>query len=306
MKQYLFPKCSLFALVFLFPLFLQAQITKAVGGDYITLMGVPEDQIATQYNTYKGQGYMPVFVDAVYFEGKPLQGTSRPANLGIYATMIFKKNPTRIDVQLVKYNSTNVFVAQYGALKAQGWYISNLDAYLNMSKQESYFAIWVKGNSAPWGITADLPANQHQNTFNQLSSEGYKLVNRVFHDQPSDEEVSGIQHVTSLYSKHPNLVFSKSKLTYPQYAKLCLDLKPQGLVLTYLDIDRGYYSPIFTKNPNFTPFSTFPAHSQTSVQVKQAIEQWSQQGYYPVFVICDSAPIEDYYPKYAVWFAKPN
>lgn len=305
MKHYLFPKCTLFALVFLFPLFLQAQITKAVGGDYITLVGVPENQIAAQVNTYKDQGYMPVFADATYFEGKPLQGTSRQSYVGILATLIFKKNPTRIDVQLGKYNSTNSFVAQYAALKAQGWYISNLDAYLSMNQQKCYLAIWVKGNSAPWGITVDVPLNQHQNKFNQLSSEGYRMINRVYHDQPSlDGEVVDIQNITSLYTKQSNPIYAKSNLSYPEYAKLCVDMKKQDFVLTYLDVRRGHYSPIFTHKPNFTPFSTFPAHGQSSVQVKQAIEKWSLEGYYPLFVICESKVQEDYYPKYAIWFAK--
>ena len=306
MKQFLFPKCLIIALLFLAPFFLHAQITKASGGDYITLMGVPENQIATQVNIYKDQGYMPVFVDACFFEGKPLQGTSRPANLGVFATLIFKKNPGRINVQLAKYNSSNVFLAQYAALKAQGWYISNLDAYLN-NNQEAYLAIWVKGNSAPWGIVVDSPLNQHQNAFNQLSSEGYRMVNRVYHNQPAPgDEVVDVQHITSLFTKQSNPIFAKSQLTYPEYAKLCVDMKQQDFVLTFLDIHRGYFSPIFTKKPNFTPLSTFPAHGQSSVLTKQAIEQWSQQGYYPLFVICDSAAQEDYYPQYAVWLVKAN
>lgn len=306
MKQFLFPKCLIVALLFLAPYLLQAQITKASGGDYITLLGVPENQIATQVNTYKDQGYMPVFVDACFFEGKSLPGTSRPATSGVFATMIFKKNPSRINVQLAKYNSSNVFLAQYAALKAQGWYISNLDAYLN-NNQEAYLAIWVKGNSAPWGIVADSPLNQHQNAFNQMSSEGYRMVNRVFHNQPAPgNEVVDIKHITSLFTKNSNPIYAKSQLTYPEYAKLCLDMKQQDFVLTFLDVHRGNFSPIFTKKPNFTPLSTFPAHGQSSVLTKQAIEQWSQQGYYPLFVICDSDHQEDYYPQYAVWLVKSN
>lgn len=306
MKQFLFPKCLIVALLFIAPYLLQAQITKATGGDYITLMGVPENQIASQVNTYKGQGYMPVFVDACFFEGKPLQGTSRPATIGVFATMIFKKNPSRIDVQLAKYNSSNTFVAQYAALKAQGWYISNLDAYLN-NNQEAYLAIWVKGNSAPWGIVVDSPPNQHQNAFSQLSGEGYRMINRVYHNQPAPgNEVVDIKHITSLFTKNSNPIYAKSQLTYPAYAKLCLDMKQQDFVLTFLDVHRGYFSPIFTKKPGFTPLSTFPAHGQSSVLTKQAIEQWSQQGYYPLFVICDSAAQEDYYPQYAVWLVKAN
>jgi hypothetical protein len=83
-------------------------------------------------------------------------------------------------------------------------------------------------------------------------------------------------------------------------------MKQQDFVLTFLDVHRGYFSPIFTKNPSFTPLSTFPAHRQSSVLTKQAIEQWSQQGYYPLFVICDSGAQEDYYPQYAVWLVKAN
>ncbi len=306
MKQFLFPQCLIVALLFIAPYLLQAQITKATGGDYITLMGVPENQIASQVNTYKDQGYMPVFVDACFFEGKPLQGTSRPATIGVFATLIFKKNPNRINVQLAKYNSSNTFVAQYAALKAQGWYISNLDAYLN-NNQEAYLAIWVKGNSAPWGIVVDSPPNQHQNAFNQLGSEGYRMVNRVFHNQPAPgNEVVDIKNITSLFTKQSNLTYSKSLLTYPNYAKLCLDMKQQDYVLTFLDVHRGYYSPIFTKKPDFTPLSTFPAHKQSSVVVKQAIEQRSQEGYYPLFVICDSNAQEHYYPQYAVWMVKAN
>lgn len=305
MKQFLFPKCLIVALLFIAPYLLLAQITKATGGDYITLLGVPENQIATQVNTYKGQGYMPVFVDIATFDGKPLPGSSR-SNYSVLATMIFKKNPSRIDVQLTKYNSSNAFVAQYAALKAQGWYVSNLDAYLT-NNQEAYLAIWVKGNSAPWGIVVDSPPNQHQNAFNQLGSEGYRMVNRVYHKQPSPgDEVTDIKYITSLFTKQSNLTYSKSQLTYPNYAKLCLDMKQQDYVLTFLDVQQGYFSPIFTKKPDFTPLSTFPAHGQSSLMTKQAIEQWSQQGYYPLFVICDSGAQEDYYPQYAVWLVKAN
>lgn len=305
MKQFLFSMCSFFALAFLFPLFLQAQITKAVGGNYITLMGVPENQVITQANTYKDQGYMPIFVDVTTFEGKPLQGSSR-VNYTTLATMIFKKNPSRINVQLAKYNSSNAFSTELASLKAQGWYVSNVDAYLSNNK-ESYLAIWVKGNSPLWGVQIDAGLNQYNIASTQATNQGLRMINRVFHNQPSSgDEVVDILHATSLFTKQGNPVQFSDQLSYAQYAKMCMDMKAQNYVLTFLDIYKGRYSPIFTKNPGFTPLSAFPAHGQNALTVKQTIEQKSQEGYYPLFVICDSAPQQDSYPKYAVWMVKAN
>lgn len=306
MKHYLFPKCTLFALVFLFPLFLQAQITKAVGGDYITLMGVPDDQIITQFNTYKDQGYMPVFVDACYFEGKPLQGTSRPATSGVFATMIFKKNPSRINVQLAKYNSSNAFANELAALKVQGWYVSNVDAYLNNNK-EFYLAIWIKGNSPLWGVQIDAGMNQYNVASTQAANQGLRMVNRVFHKQSTPgDEATDIEYVTSLFTKQGNPIKFSDQLSYVQYAKKCMDMKAQNYVLTFLGINNGRYSPIFTQNPGLTPLSAFPVHKQNSLAVKQLIEQKSQEGYYPLFVICDSEHQQHPYPQYAVWMVKAN
>lgn len=308
MKHFFWSKCFFCALLIVTPFALSAQITKAVGGDYITLMNIPENQIAAQANLYIGQGYMPVFVDAMYFEGKPPAGSSRAANTGIIATMILKKKPnSRMQVQLAQYNSSNNFVAQYAATKAQGWFIINQDAYLGTDNKEHYLAIWVKGNTADWGIVVDAGPVLHQSNFDQLSGLGYKMINRAYHRQPAignPAEVNGAVHATSLYIKQSNAISSRSNLPYHEYAKLCMDMKAQGVVLTYLDIHDAGYSPIFTKNPGFTPFSAFPGHKQSSATVKQVIEQKSLEGYYPLFVICDSNKQEHTNPQYAVWLVK--
>ncbi|HPH22115.1 MAG TPA: hypothetical protein PLE32_25165 [Haliscomenobacter sp.] len=186
MKHFFWSKCFFCALLIVAPFALSAQITKVVGGDYITLMGIPENQIAAQANLYIGQGYMPVFVDAMYFEGKPPAGSSRAASTGIIATMILKKKPnSRMQVQLAQYNSSNNFVAQYAATKAQGWFIINQDAYLGTDNKEHYLAIWVKGNTADWGIVVDAGPVLHQSNFDQLSGLGYKMINRAYHRQPA-------------------------------------------------------------------------------------------------------------------------
>ncbi len=310
MKQFLFPKCLIVALLFIAPYLLQAQITKATGGDYITLMGVPENQIMAQANLYAGQGYMPVFVDAMYFEGKAPTGSSRPASVGIIATMIFKKKPNhQVQVQLLGYNSSNAFIAQYATMKAQGWFISNQDAYLGTDNKEHFLAIWVKGSTADWGIVVDAGPVLHQNSRDQLIATGYRMINSAFHRQPAignPAEVNGNVHVTSLFTKQSNQTMSKADLQYHEYAKQCMDLKAQGFVLTYLDIHNGKYAPIFTKNPAFTPASTFPPHKQSPLTVKQFIEQKSREGFYPLFVICDSNKQEHTSPQYAVWLVKAN
>jgi len=156
-----------------------------------------------------------------------------------------------------------------------------------------YAALWVKTASAPaWQARHGLTAAEYQNTFNQLTAQGYYpvLVNGY-------ATASGPRFACIFQQGATDPWIARHGLTSAQYQAAFNEFTGEGYMLDwvsgYFDGSQDLYAAIWRK-PASTP-AWQAHHGLTSAQYQAIFDQLVAQGYKPVVVCGYSDGVQDRY-----------
>jgi hypothetical protein len=130
-------------------------------------------------------------------------------------------------------------------LKGQGYRLTDLSGY-DVGGQGRYAAIWEKKNGPPWEARYGLTSAQYQQTFDDLTKRGYRLVHVSGYGIDGQAFYAGIWEQRS----GPDWL-TLNGMTAAEYERASDDLKDQGFRLTEVSgYDVGgqdYYAAIWEK-----------------------------------------------------------
>lgn len=165
------------------------------------------------------------------------------------------------------------------------------------SSSPLYAALWVKTASAPaWQTRHGLTATDYQNTFNQLTQQGYHpvLVNGY---ATSD----GPRFTCIFQQGSTDPWIARHGLTSAQYQAAFNQFTAEGYLLDwvsgYFDGTQDLYAAIWRKPPSSPAWQA--RHGLTSADYQATFDQLVRQGYKPVVVCGYSDGTQD---RYAVIF----
>ncbi len=165
-----------------------------------------------------------------------------------------------------------------------------------------YAALWVKNANPPaWEARHGLTAQQYQDTFNQLNTQGYSPV------LVDGYEAGGQPHFAAIFEKNQaGPWLARHGLSAADYQHAFDQNLAQGYTLVWVS---GYnqggqaaYAAIWRKLTGQPAWQA--RHGLTGAQYQQFFDQMNQQGYKPV-VVCGYGVVNQ--PLYAAIFQKiPN
>ena len=141
--------------------------------------------------------------------------------------------------------------------------------------QDRYAAIWVKSDGPAWQARSGLTSAQYQTTFDQLVSQGYRLVD------VSGYDVNGQDRYAAIWVKSAGPAWqARSGLTSAQYQATFDQLVGQGYRLVHVS---GYSVNGQDRYAAIWEQSSGPAwqarHGLTSAEYQATFDQLVGQGY---------------------------
>jgi hypothetical protein len=107
-------------------------------------------------------------------------------------------------------------------LKGQGYRLTDVSGY-DVGGQARYAAIWEKTNGPPWEAPYGLTSAQYQQTFEDLTKRGYRLV-RV-----SGYGIEGQASYASIWEQRSGPAWqARSDMTAAKFQRVCDELAGQG------------------------------------------------------------------------------
>jgi hypothetical protein len=164
-------------------------------------------------------------------------------------------------------------------LKDQGYRLTDVSGYY-VGGQARYGAIWEKRNGPPWEARYGLTSAQYQQTFDDLTKRGYRLVHI------SGYGIDGQVFYTGIWEQRSGPDWqARYDMTAAEYQRVSDDLKGQGYRST--DVS-GYdvggqarYAAIWEKS-NGPPWEA--RYGLTSAQYQQTFDDLTKRGYRLVHV----------------------
>jgi predicted cobalt transporter CbtA len=140
--------------------------------------GLTSAQYQATFNQLVGQGYRPVRVN-----GYEINGEDR------YAVIFHKSNGSawqaRHGMTSMQYQTT------FNQLVSQGYRLTDVSGY-SVNGQARYAAIFEQSSSPAWQARHGLTSAQYQATFDQLTSQGYRLVRVSGYNVNGQDRYAGI------------------------------------------------------------------------------------------------------------------
>lgn len=253
-------------------------------------------------------GYIIRWFDVQYFKGDKPQGSSRPGMEDTFWSIIARKNTQEIDWTLVTVPRDKIGTI-VGSYRNNGYRVKQIEAV----STDTYALLLYKQAGDPWEVAANLTASHHQQIFNNMNSNGYRLVQRGMKYAPpigSDPPEFGGWHMYALYEKDGHPTWSKHSLTTVNMKSLFDFKATQGWYLTDLDVWYGEAVPYYVQgmgkpaNTGGKPISQYEliygmvfkkgaVHSKGVLEtdlsasaLMQKHEQLASQGYYMVLSVC--------------------
>jgi DNA-binding winged helix-turn-helix (wHTH) protein len=158
-----------------------------------------------------------------------------------------------------------------------------------------YAAIWEKRSGPPWQARHDLTSTQYQQVFNELTQQGYRLVD------VSGFSVGGEERYAAIWEKSEGPAWhARHGMTSSQYQQEFNTLAKKGYRLRHISAygigTQDLYAAIWEKSEG-------PAwqarHGMTSSQYQQEFNTLTQQGYRLVDVSGYNIGNQDLYA--AIW-----
>jgi hypothetical protein len=229
--------------------------------------GVAEKDYNKVYNQFKSKkNVVPYWIDAYDYQGK------------LYYNLIFHCNNN-----YPYYAASNLTGSQYTQAyqkyKAQGYRQTYFDSYWKNGKAY-YVVIFVKSPGPSWAAYYNQTIAQFQQTYTNLSKQGYRPVNisYIYYNNQL--------YVTSLYDKKPvgayvhayNLTYDQYQQKYAQYTN---EGKKPAYVNAYKYNGQAYFSVIF----NQEQYSAWKyTTKQDYNQFKNTYNSYVSQGYLTRYV----------------------
>ncbi|MEH2072309.1 MAG: hypothetical protein V7K47_29860 [Nostoc sp.] len=223
--------------------------------------GMTSSQYQTTFDRLIGQGYRLVDVN-----GYAVNGQDR------YAAIWEKSDGpawvARHGLTSSQYQST------FDQLVGQGYRLVHVSGYA-VNGQDRYAAIWEKSDGPAWVARHGLTSSQYQATFDQLVSQGYKLVD------VSGYSVNGQARYAAIWQNSDGEAWvARHGLTSSEYQSTFDQLVGQGYRLVHVS---GYnvngqdrYAAIWDKSGS----SAWVArHGLTSSEYQSTFDQLVGQGY---------------------------
>jgi hypothetical protein len=131
-------------------------------------------------------------------------------------------------------------------LKGQGYRMTDISGY-DVGGQDRYAAIWEKRNGPPWEARYGLTSAQYQQTFDDLTTRGYRLVH------VSGYSVGGQAFYAGIWEQGSGPAWqARHGMTAAEFQRMSEDLKGQGYRLTDISgYDVGgqdHYAAIWEKS----------------------------------------------------------
>ena len=231
-----------------------------------TSYNIPEAKYQSVYDNYaKIKDNRPTWVDGFEYKGKT------------YYNVIFNKCYTKVPWVARHGLTSQQYQQAFNEYKGKGYRLYQVDSYLR-GDTIYYAAIFVKDTWPAWAAYHGQTSSQFQTTFDQLTKQGYRLVNF------STVKTKGTVYYTSLYDKKSvGKWYAKSGLTSTQYQQEFDNYTKQGLKLAYLnayydaDAKVAKYSAIWNSE---SVGSWYSSHKLTSSQYKTKYQDYTKKGYY--------------------------
>lgn len=146
----------------------------------VVVHGLTSSQYHNRFNQLKGEGLMPVWIDATQYDGENyFSAIWRPST----AAWVAKRNMTAGEYQ-----------AEFDTHVRNGYRLTNVRSYREGSKDSDplYAAIWRKESGPSWVAYHGLSMNEHQNRFDSLTRKGWAPVNLSVVHLGTVREVTGL------------------------------------------------------------------------------------------------------------------
>ncbi len=195
---------------------LGAEAARAAHGE-VVVRGLTGDQYADRFQQLKGEGLMPVWIDAHQHDGENyFSAIWRPST----AAWVAKRNMTSAEYQ-----------AEFDTHVRNGYRLTNVRSYREGSKDSEalYAAIWRKESGPPFVAYHGLTMAQHQNRFNELTRKGWAPVNlSVVH-------LGTVREVTGLYVlKDVGGLWAEQVVEWHEVATVVAQAAQYGLHLVHI------------------------------------------------------------------------
>jgi CubicO group peptidase (beta-lactamase class C family) len=244
-----------------------AQDTQApAGAAWVARHGLTSAQYQSEFNTWTSQGYRLIDVSG-YEEG----GEAR------YAAIWQKySSPAWWAYHGV---SGAEHQSRFNQLAAQGFRMVHATGY-NVNGTVLYAAIWEQASGQGWWAYHGVTAADHQNRFNQLSAQGYRMID------VSGYEDGGQARYAAIWVQTDGRAWqARHGLTSAGYQAAFDQLTSHGYRLArvsgYGVGGTDYYAAIFEK----TPGPMFAArHNVAGPDYQGVFDQWRYQGFRPTCV----------------------
>ncbi len=231
-----------------------------------TSYNIPESNYQSVFNNYaKIKDNRPVWVDGFEYKGKT------------YYNVIFNKCYNKVDWVARHGLTSSQYQQAFNEYKGKGYRPYQVESYLR-GDTIYYAVIFVKDTWPTWSAYHGQTTSQFQSTFNNLTKQGYRLVN------VSAVKTKGSVYYTSLYDKKSvGKWYAKSGLTSSQYQQEFDKYTKQGLKLAYLnayydsDAKVAKYSAVWNSE---SVGNWYSSHKLTSSQYKSKYQEYTNKGYY--------------------------
>lgn len=234
---------------------------KRDGPDWQARHGLTAEQYQRTFNELVAQGYRLIHISGYTVNGQD------------YYAAIWEKRggpawQARHGLTADQYQQT------FNSLVAQGYRLVSVSGY-GSGGQDRYAAIWEKRDGPEWQARHGLTAEQYQQTFNELTSQGYRLIYVSGHTN------DGKDRYAAIWEKRDGPEWqARHGLTAEQYQRTFNELSSQGYRLIqvsgYGSNGRSRFAAIWEKRGG-------PAwqarHGLTADQYQQTFDSLVAQGY---------------------------
>lgn len=237
-----------------------SEAAKAAPYAWIAHHGMTSAQYQQQFNQATAQGYRPVHVDGYNVAGTPLFAA-------IWAKTVGGAWVARHDMTAAQYQQ------QFNQWSGQGYRLSRVSGY-QAGGQALYAAIWEKRPTGAWVARHGMTSAQYQQTFNNLTGQGY---------QPAHVDgyfIGSVDYYAAIFEKPATAGVARHGLTSGQYQQQFDANAQQGYRLKQVSGYGNGNAPRFAALWDRQASGPWLArHNLTSAEFQQVFNDQTGQGY---------------------------
>jgi hypothetical protein len=189
----------------------------------------------------KAAGYIIRWFDVQHFVGNKLPGSSRAAMKGTYWSFIAGKNIKNVDWLLVPDIERSKASSMIASYRNNGYRLKQIETL----EGTNYVFLMIKETGNASQATVNVSKSHHQHLFNNLTSQGYGLVQGGCKKAPSPGNEVADDERYALYEKDGYSTWSRHSLARLNMRSLFDFKASQGYYLADLDVFHGQTIPYY-------------------------------------------------------------